>query len=266
MAPHFILTLGRSGSNTLVNAFNQHPEILNYGEVLGDWNRIRRLQRRLAPRLGDDRYLDLLMEGRAAPFLANLGRSAAHAAGGRLSSLKRFRRIRSVGVKEFSLNMRRCGLPGYLAERPRIRVIGLRRSAVLERLVSWQMLDATGVIAAPTEGAGAGARRRLRLDPDRLQTLLETVEAENRELDALLDGLGEDRVLRIDYEEMYRGEEAAVAAIRAAYAFLGVADFRPEIRMRKIIPGASLDAIANLDECRDRVRGTRFEPLFRASA
>ncbi len=265
MAPHFILTLGRSGSNTLVNAFNQHPEILNYGEVLGDWNRIRRIQRTLAPRMGDDRYLDLLLEGRAAPFLANLGRSAAHAARGRPGAGKSFRRIRTVGVKEFSLNMRRFGLLGHLAARPGIKVIGLRRSAVLERLVSWQMLDATGVIAAPAEGGTKGARR-LRLDADRLETLLETVEAENRELDALLDGLPPERVLRIDYEEMYRGEEAAIAAIREAYAFLGVSDLRPEIRMRKIIPGASLDAIANLDECRARVRGTRFEPLFRAPA
>ncbi len=34
MNRHIILTSGRSGSNYLANTLNQHPQIVNYGEVL----------------------------------------------------------------------------------------------------------------------------------------------------------------------------------------------------------------------------------------
>ena len=36
MERHVILTLGRSGSNTLCDMLNQHPEVLNFGEVLAE--------------------------------------------------------------------------------------------------------------------------------------------------------------------------------------------------------------------------------------
>ena len=34
MNRHIILTSGRSGSNYLTNTLNQHPQIVNYGEIL----------------------------------------------------------------------------------------------------------------------------------------------------------------------------------------------------------------------------------------
>lgn len=46
MDRHVVLTLGRSGSNTLRDMLNQSPEVLNFGEVLGEWNTIRKIQRK----------------------------------------------------------------------------------------------------------------------------------------------------------------------------------------------------------------------------
>ncbi len=37
MNRHIIFTNGRSGSNYIANIINQHPNAVNYGEVLGDW-------------------------------------------------------------------------------------------------------------------------------------------------------------------------------------------------------------------------------------
>ena len=65
MDRHMILTLGRSGSNTLRDMLNQNPEVLNFGEVLGPWTDMRRLQKRL-PLIPKDNvaYLDFILTSR----------------------------------------------------------------------------------------------------------------------------------------------------------------------------------------------------------
>ena len=40
---HVVLTSGRSGSNHLVAALNQHSDLCNFGEVLGAWTLPARL-------------------------------------------------------------------------------------------------------------------------------------------------------------------------------------------------------------------------------
>ncbi|MEM7581601.1 MAG: hypothetical protein AAF316_17540, partial [Cyanobacteria bacterium P01_A01_bin.80] len=47
MNKHLILTNGRSGSNYLVTLFNSHPQITNYGEVLGDWTLPYKLNKKI---------------------------------------------------------------------------------------------------------------------------------------------------------------------------------------------------------------------------
>jgi hypothetical protein len=62
MQSHIILTNGRSGSNFVVNIINQHPQILNYGEVLGEWTILRKLHKVGILRSSDDReYLDKIL-------------------------------------------------------------------------------------------------------------------------------------------------------------------------------------------------------------
>jgi len=73
---------GRSGSNFLVNALNSHPEVLNYNDVVGDWNLLYRLagkRRTFFPDAGS--YLEwvyssvpLFYTAQAYSFLANLKR------------------------------------------------------------------------------------------------------------------------------------------------------------------------------------------------
>lgn len=259
---HFVLTIGRSGSNTLVNALNQHPAVLNYGEVLGDWNMIRKLYNRLPGALtsGEAAYLDALLHNRSLARALNGHRTLSHLCRGARAETKRFGRIRTIGVKEFSLNLRRRGIMDYLVERPHIRVIGLQRTDVLDRFMSWKMLQQTGVVKL---GSGATAQdRRIRLDTGNLLEELRAIRDENRELAALLDALPGDKVCRIDYDAFYGSDTETAEILQRVFHFLELPPFRPSLRMRKILKGDTLARIENLDACRAALRDTEFAELL----
>lgn len=257
-ARHVILTAGRSGSNSLVNLLNQHPEVLNYGEVLGDWTLFRRWQGRIAIfRKDDARYLDTLLGNRWLAWALCHARNVYHWRQGRRGSAKRFGDLGTIGVKEFALNLRRCGLSEYLAQRPGIRVIGLERENVVDRFLSSRMLGATGVVAA-RPGMPA-PQAMLHLDPETLARDLERVARENRELAEMLDALPTKRVMRIRYEALYADAPTRHAILDSLHRFIGVAQMRPVLTMRKIIPGRSADRVANREACRRALLGTRFE-------
>ncbi len=260
MDRHLVLTLGRSGSNTLVNVLNQNPEVLNLGELLGEWNDIRRWQRRIMPRLSDDAYLDRLVfrnrNVRALNFMRNLKKTAA----GKRREVKSFRGLRSVGFKDFSLNFERYGLRNYVRERPGLKVVGLVRENVLDRLISAMMLEQTGIVAVAAEDTAA--TRRIRIEPERILPALEVIDAENRTLREMLDELPPERVHVVSYEDLFSEPARTAEVVKAVFHFLGVRQIEPEIRMRKIIRGSGAETIENLGECRAAVRGTRFETLF----
>ncbi|MEL4894915.1 hypothetical protein [Crocosphaera sp. Alani8] len=52
---------GRSGSNYVAGVINQHPQLVNYGEVLGEWTLPYRLYEKLANhKVPVDSYLDYI--------------------------------------------------------------------------------------------------------------------------------------------------------------------------------------------------------------
>lgn len=257
---HIILTLGRSGSNTLVDMLNQNPAVLNLGEVLGDWNRIRKVQTRLRLFSGDDAaYLDALLGSPRLLRAANGYRNLSKRLAGKSGETKRHAGIQTVGFKDFSLNFERRGLLDYLRPREDIQVIGLARRNVLARMISNAVLQATGVVSSKTPGAGAGTRPRLTLDPDRVLGQLETIETENRVLQEMLESAAPGRRLLLDYEDLYSGEERTRETMQRVYAFLGVPQIVPTVRMTKLASPDPLEAVENAAEIRARLRGTRFE-------
>src|SRR6185437_10102767 len=104
MNNHFILSLGRSGSNQLVDLINQHPNLLNYGEVLGDWIAMRRLQRRIGFfRNNDAGWLDFLLKNRAPFYGAQAIRAMHQLQRGDRPEIKTRKGTASLGVKESTL-------------------------------------------------------------------------------------------------------------------------------------------------------------------
>lgn len=255
---HIILTLGRSGSNTLVDMLNQNPAVLNYGEVLGDWTKLRRLQRRLGLYRGDDHaYLRAVLGGPVMLRAANGFRNLARILRGRFGQAKRLRGIRTVGFKEFALNLAEFGVTDILHETPAPKIIGLTRANILARMVSNEILQATGVVLVRGEGGDAPGRL-LQLSPEQVIARLQKIEAENLALEEMLNRIDGDRVIRLDYEDLYGDSARTIAAVRRVFAFLDVPDFRPEIRMAKILQRDPVEAFENPDEIRAAIAGTRF--------
>ncbi|GGO60581.1 hypothetical protein GCM10011315_35340 [Roseovarius pacificus] len=265
MDRHVVLTLGRSGSNTLRDMLNQSPGILNFGEVLGEWNTIRKFQRKafFLPRT-DEAYLDWILYSLAFLRSVNTLRSLNKTLTGRRTAAKRLRDIRTFGVKDFSLNFQRYGLSGYLDARPDIKVIGLIRENVVDRMISNAMLGATGVVAA--RGGADGKTRTLRIDPTRIAGLLTDIETENADLDAMLSRLPDNRKYIVRYDELFSDPESRQRIMEGAFAFLGVPPVATQERMTKIIRAPANDVIENFDECLDAVRGTPHEALLRDAA
>jgi len=257
--PHIILTLGRSGSNTLVDLLNQNDEILNYGEVLGEWNAIRRFRYLIAGG-SEARYVDHLLYRRTVAAAANLARTAGKIRKGTFNDIKRLRAIRTVGFKEFSLNIRAMGLADHLLDQAGIRFIGLVRRNPLERLVSCHRMAATGEVATRT-----GSEKHpiaLTLDAATIVADLETIQCEVDELDDLLDRIPPDRKRVVDYDDLYSSPDATVRVARDLYDFLGVTRIIPQVRMKKIIQRPMAQVIANFEECRQAAANSRFAACF----
>lgn len=257
---HVILTMGRTGSNTLVDILNQNPEVLNYGEVLGDWSPVRKIQRRLGVwRKDEAAYLDALTSNPVVIRTALGVRDLRKRLSGAGSETKRVSRLKTIGIKDFTMHFSKMHLDGYLPARPDVKVIGLTRANILARGISGAALGATGVVSSRSAGA-EGASGKVRVDAAVLLEKLDFIDWETRELDRLLDMIPPERVLRLTYESCYADPEATLDTAARVYAFLGVTPIEPKIRMSKLLSRDPLDAIENADEVRETLRGTRFEP------
>ncbi|WP_306114917.1 MULTISPECIES: sulfotransferase [unclassified Roseovarius] len=265
MDRHVILTLGRSGSNTLCDMLNQNPAVLNFGEVLGEWNAVRKLQRRvpLTPR-GDEAFLDWVLYSGAFLRMVNSVRSLRKTMSGNRAAAKPLRDIETWGIKDFSLNFTRFGLSDYLDTRPDLKVVGLLRQDVVDRMISNAMLGATGVIK--TTSANSGGRKTLRIDPGQIAALLTDIETENAELEEMLDRLPDPRKHVISYEDLFTDPDRRHETMTGVFDFLGVAPIRTEERMVKIIRTPVNEVIENFEECVAAVKGTPHEELLRQAA
>ena len=265
MDRHVILTLGRSGSNTLCDMLNQNPAVLNFGEVLGEWNAIRKLQKRLPflPR-SDEALLDWVLYSGTFLRGVNSIRSLRKTLGGKRAAAKRLRDIETFGIKDFSLNFIRFGLSDYLDARPDLKVIGLRREDVVDRMISNAMLGATGVIK--TTRASSGGRKTLRIEPALISTLLAEIETENADLEAMLERLPTARKHVIRYDDLFSDQDQRHQTMSGVFRFLGVAPIATEERMVKIIRAPVSEVIENFEDCLTAVRGTPHEALLQAAA
>jgi len=259
--PHIILTLGRSGSNTLVDLLNQNAEILNYGEVLGPWNQIRRLRYLISGGSGrEERYVDSLLRSATVAGAANLTRTARKIRHRAFDDIKRLREVRTVGFKEFLLNILKMGLAEHLLSQPDIRFIGLTRSNPLERLVSTLRLGETREVLSRESG---GARSvSLTIDAPGLVPQLDIMQREVDDLEDLLAQVPSERKYVLDYSEFYSNPEVTIGHMRNIYDFLGVTPSTPRVRMTKITQRPMAEVISNYDECRRATAGTRFERYF----
>ncbi|MEO1014987.1 MAG: hypothetical protein AAFX08_07340 [Pseudomonadota bacterium] len=254
---HFILTNGRSGSNFFAQALNQHPQIVNYGEVLGDWTLPGRLvrDRFTSPAL----YLDWLFASRTAFYAAQAVSAAARTRRGKPRHMRRRADISSIGVKEFVVNLRRFSLDAYLADRAGIALVSLIRENPVDRYVSVRLLADTGRVSYRA-GDEAAPQAQIEVDPGAVINELDLIREENEAVRAIEDA-HEGPVFRLRYETFFGSSEQEQTDVLASLQeFLGVAPRRLSTEHKRLRKASLARTIKNYAAFAAALKGSRYQP------
>ena len=259
-----ILTNGRSGSNNLVDLLNRHPQILNYGEVLGPWTTAWRRRgffgHSAETGAAVSRYLDGFFDNPAVFYAAQAAAIPSRLSGGRALNLKRRGKVAALGLKDFQLMFERRGVADYAVRRDDLKVIGLVRANPVRRFLSSAMLGETGQVALAPGAAAQTAK--LNLSPDKFLEGVMAVDGENRRLDAALDAAPRERVIRIEYAD-YFGDADRMAEINDnLFSFLGVEPIDARSGHRKLNARSLKASIENYDEIREALGASPFADDF----
>ncbi len=257
MQRFIILTLGRSGSNHWVSLVNEHPRVLNYGEVLGDYTPHERFVRP-ALRRSNAGYVDSLLSSRAMAYLGQ-GYSAVSriARGERPRMPKRYSELEAVGLKDFSQLVERRELADHLLEVEDLKVISLLRRDVLRRFISLERLHAGGAVA--NRGGAATEGPTLTLDRDHTLEQLDIFAAELDYHERLVGRFPDGAVLELEYETVFRSSNAMERATAEVFEFLGVEPLEVRSPHRKLTDDDLRAVVANYDEMVEWLTGTPYE-------
>lgn len=266
MNKHIILTSGRSGSTYLSNLLSQHPNVINYGEVLGEWTTGYKVNKYL--RLGQgnaQNYLDFIYGGSQYFHLSqNYARLKALLGRGEVQD-KRWSEIQSFGVKDFAMNLMARGAADYLEQHPDIRVISLFRENALRRYASIVMMNETGVIntrQAQSKDVAQKRRKQVYLDPQHfIEGLRRTEQVVQDQLD-MTAKLDPQRVLSIRYEDLFASAESKLEFADQMFRFLEVKPLQLESSHKKLNSEDLKELIENYDEIFALCQGTDDERYF----
>ncbi|WOI53239.1 hypothetical protein [Parvularcula sp. LCG005] len=256
MNRHLIYTNGRSGSNAFVQLLNQHPQVTNYGEVLGDWTLPgKHIRPRFSGPDGNARYLDWFyddpMAFRAAQAVSYLSRKRRGAA----THYRRRQDIKSIGLKEFASNFHKMGLEDYLADRADIHLITLLRENTIARYLSSETLRQTGTVARK-DGDDKSEVPALALPTDGLVAELDLIAREN---DWVREGASRHQgpVMNVLYEDYFSADEAGQrAALEEMQRFIGVDPVPLTLEHKKLRKAPLSQSISNFDEVAQVLSGT----------
>lgn len=251
--PFVILTAPRSGSARLVDVLNSHPRVAAYGElflpgtqederVCGSQN--PPLFTRYALNDGRPRSKVGLLRKRIAYLNGLYGRNEAEWVGFKLV------------YKQASLNP---GVLTYLTLR-RAKVVHLIRSNVLDSVISWETARARGLFHARKGDVVAPVR--VELDEETLPERLDHHEY------AIALARGWIRNLRLPYTEAFYEELTGprqAEKLARILAFLGIEPTAGALRsdLVRMNPTDHRELIANYDEIRSTLAGSRFEWMLR---
>ena len=251
MDRHFILTHGRSGSNFLANTFNQHPNLVNFGEVLGDWSRPYQLYNLICRfrKISWAQFLELLYSSDPLFYLAQwYSLSRGLISERKLKSIKSKSDIKSLGLKDFVFLLDRRGLSDYLAQQTDVKVIYLTRRNHFSRYLSIINMHASGVVKTES-GSSSGARYTVDID-DLLDNLKRFREEEDIG-DKIIEALPSERVISIDYEEYFDSDESIKNTHARVFNFLAVPPIDVASKQRKILSRDLSDHINNFAEVKN---------------
>jgi hypothetical protein len=264
MKRHVVLTSGRSGSNHLVAAINQHPSLCNFGEVLGPWTLPARLWSP-ARWLGASsaRLLETVYSSWAVYYAAQSCSFASRKLGRQATHFRRRQGLSSLGVKEFFIHLRDPDVLGWFEACEELSIIHLKREDLLARALSVHRLNLNGRAVTRVGEEREGV---LTVDPVELLKTLDALKEEGEEEDQILERLSHHRSLSLVYERDLAGGESATETLARVHEFLGVEAQRlMDTGHRSAVSGCPIEAIKNREEVEDALSGSQHAELLSQS-
>lgn len=260
MRRHLILTHGRSGSNFLTNSLNLHPQIVNYGEVLGDWTLPCKLRK--LGLLNDNSsadYLDQLYNSSSLYYLAQAWSAKQHLLKHKPINFKFRSSIETLGIKEFGMHFQRQRLDDYLHRNPDIAVIYLYRENILDRYVSVLSLQRNRVVLSEQANTRIA---KMTIDIEQMMASLDVLRGELDYTHRLVESLPRDQVITIRYEDAFKDGRTLQAMCNDVFQFLGVDAIAEQSKQKKILSRSLDQVIDNFDDFQSAIQRSPYSDLL----
>ncbi|MEB3283456.1 MAG: hypothetical protein VKK42_31495 [Lyngbya sp.] len=267
MNKHFIYTGSRSGSNYLVNLLNAHPQITNYGEVLGEWTLLYKLHSKIG--LGGKSTIDYLNYIYTNPlffYAAQIYSATAHLQNRKPINLKQWKQVNTVGIKDFHMNLmgKKSDRWSFFKNDDEMLIINLYRENLLKKYVSLEMMSSTKIISSqdinPNDEKTEEKSKLSKLYVN-LHEVLPTLERGYAMLQERMDRLKQlpqRRVFHVRYEDLFASASSQTYYRDAIFQFLGVDPINVESNHRKLLSKKLSDTIKNYEEIYDTLKKTKF--------
>jgi hypothetical protein len=257
MQRHLILTNGRSGSNYLVNVLNSHPQLTNYGEVLGNWILPYKLHKNF--KLGGDSpvdYLHYIYSSKTFFYFAQIYSALSRLKKGKHPRFKEWSQVQSIGIKDFTINIKKRQLQPFFQNQDDLLVINLYRENTLKRVLSRFLMKQTGTVKL--DNHAKQTRSKLAIPLDVVIRDLEIFEQETQEQFELVSLLPSENVLHVRYEDLFESEQSQNDYRDQIFEFLNVKPLTVQSSHRKILSDDLSSIISNYQELCEALERTRF--------
>jgi hypothetical protein len=258
---HIILTHGRSGSNYLTNTLNNHPDIVNFGEVLGKWTLPNKLYRLVSYfGVSESSFLHYLYTGKSAFYLSQAISALSHLVNKKKINWKSYSNIETVGIKDFVFLVHERKITQYIQSQKNLKVIYLYRENLLRRYLSGINMKTTQVVKI--ESSNQRAYNKYQIDIEHMLDELKVIEHEHAIGDEILSSLDKSRVFIIKFESFFQIQQYREKIMKELYNFLNVSEVVSLSNQRKIMSDNLGDIIENFNEVQMALEGTRFETFL----
>ena len=234
------------------------PQIVNYGEVLGEWTITRKLAEKWPMLLRQPGWplIEHAFDSRWFYYLAQVYSAYQRVSQLRGVNFKWRSNLSQFGIKEFAQHIIQYQLEPCLHADIDLKIIYLHRDRVFDRFLSYRLMQETNQIL--TRNAKSNASRKIELNIDTLLSDLSKIELENQQLKKIVSGLPQSRVFSIAYEDLFSSVGRQTSIMCELQIFLGVEHRQINSQHKKIIDHPS-DKVSNFDEVVATLRGTKYE-------
>jgi hypothetical protein len=240
---------------------NQHPNLCNFGEVLGSWTLPAKLA---APflKMGTPKtaILNQVYSSGCVYYSAQCLSFVARKCKGKTTHFRQRRNIHSIGVKEFFMHLRDPKVLSWFQQCEGLSILHLRREDLLARALSVLRLQQDGK-ATSSEGTPFAAA--IQIAPDALFEALEALVLEASEERGILEQLNHHPILRLVHEQHMRDWDATQNTLRHVHEFLGV-EPAPIINTghRSALKGKAIESVQNREEIERLLMDSEYAQLL----